>query len=1051
MVEGMLASGQHDPDAYASILRKHPEAKSEILEVLHGSLGNAFVQSVVTASEKEPADKPKAEKGHVLVENEGKWEDLKGHGGNGKSYAGFSKYGGGKVRDKLVELTNSGQLKLTPAQIAVFDAVSQVETGGQIGCVQTYDDQVVSVGFKQVVLGYASLEKMMVKAPAGFAKHGLQLDFSKTYKKSGWSNPHQIVGCPDVEELRSPEWAIKFYHASMEPDVIGAMCELLAHEQGIVNKSIDQEGGVNEDYFDDATAQSWLLECYNNRPAFTAKAIARAGKKAAASRDAFLDMLSDAIIETYVVEEPKLAFNKAKKAAEKKGTKLTAEQETKLLEDMKKKYEPIGRKKGTNIVTKIGRKVTPPKLNATSAAPATAAPATAAPAKAPATPAPTPAAAPITTAAPIEAEHVEIDAEDVPDAPVPEAPTTAPATAAPAIETAPAAPVQTTKAPEVADTRVAPVVEAAATHTPQPFRVTATGLNVRAAANAHSDIVGGLKHGDVIDVTGHEGKWMQTTHDSQPAYVHGHYVEPAEGAKAETAAEVEAPKPKQPAKDAASHTTRPPKAQPPSQRADETPYWYDEETAKAPAKPAAPAHADAQVDPNAIGKAVVESGKAALDWLEEINPFDGVGSGSTAATPAAKPATAAKPAAPAATTTAKPAASTTSPVGALTPADLHNESLERMVSTMNNAKVTAIAGELAGLTSKSKELKKKLVRHEEQGQGRDDLVEGIRVLRGKLDGLAAEHLDKQQLTAFKTAVYHALNEIAPYYFQCRNVDILETPPYDQTRTCNLTCLGMALESLGRNPTMFTGSQDAVIAAARVYQHKLVGDGISDPAQDAMGGRGTSWTNLTGMRFPDFLELAAIANEMKGDNTDEGVKAGAKAAWDQILVWGNLIDLAKLFKVNAKQKLFDVTGTKNDRKKKTKHDYVVLKEHGDKNRMAVEKFINAQNDYEAKPDEKHKEKVEKLRPAYEAAIGNTGMDDRVDLEGYRAHLVEHVGADLDSGAAVIVGLSGHFVRLQAINADHVLVNDPGRDSRSLTKLTFAEARAMGYFATRFVLS
>jgi hypothetical protein len=409
-----------------------------------------------------------------------------------------------------------------------------------------------------------------------------------------------------------------------------------------------------------------------------------------------------------------------------------------------------------------------------------------------------------------------------------------------------------------------------------------------------------------------------------------------------------------------------------------------------------------------------------------------------------------KPATPAPTSTASSSANTMSPVGALTPADLHNETLEHMIATLNDAQVTAIGGELAGLRSKSKQLKAKASRKEEQGQGRNDLVEGIRVLRARLDALDSAQLDKQQVKAFKTAVYHALNEIAPYYFQARNIDILETPPPDKTRTCNLTCLGMALESIGCNATMFTGSQEAVVAAARVYQHKIVGDDVSDPAHDATGGRGASWGNLTGMRFPDFLELVAIANEMKGDMTVEGVKAGAKIAWDSILEWRNLVELAKLFKVSATQKLFDVTGTKDNKKKNVKHDYKVLKAHGDKNRMAVEKYINAKNMADETGKQTHKDKAEQLRPAYEAAIADTGMDSRVDLEGYREHVIEHIGADLDAGCSVIVGLSGHFVRLQSIHEDHVLVNDPARDSRSLTKLSFAEARAMGYFATRFVL-
>lgn len=95
-----------------------------------------------------------------------------------------------------------------------------------------------------------------------------------------------------------------------------------------------------------------------------------------------------------------------------------------------------------------------------------------------------------------------------------------------------------------------------------------------------------------------------------------------------------------------------------------------------------------------------------------------------------------------------------------------------------------------------------------------------------------------------------------------------------------------------------------------------------------------------------------------------------------------------------------------------------------------------------------------RGAYEAAIADpgaaSGLDERATVDVYRDHIIENVGADLDAGASVIVGLSGHFVRLQSIHDDYVLVNDPARDTRSSTKLTWEEARAMGLFAVRFVI-
>ncbi len=295
---------------------------------------------------------------------------------------GFSEYGGGRVREVLTTLVEAGLIAITGKQIALLDAVAQVETGGKIACVQTSDDQVVSVGFKQVVLGHGSLEKIMKKAPGGFAKHGLTLDMSKTYTHAGWSNkPHQIAGCEDEEELRTREWGMKFYHASMEPDVIAAMCELALGEFGKVESAVKKHaGGI--DHFSDPTAQGWLLETYNNRPAFMSLAIKRAvdsGARSAASRDAFLDVLGAAIVETYVIEEPILHY---KKAVKRRG-KVTDDERATLLADSKATYEAVGRRKGTNIITKISRHLVVPKIDGAKApaepaqdsAPAEAAPA----------------------------------------------------------------------------------------------------------------------------------------------------------------------------------------------------------------------------------------------------------------------------------------------------------------------------------------------------------------------------------------------------------------------------------------------------------------------------------------------------------------------------------------------------------------------------------------------------------------------------------------------------------------------------------------------------
>ncbi|MEZ4359872.1 MAG: hypothetical protein R3B48_06800 [Kofleriaceae bacterium] len=809
------------------------------------------------------------------VKHGGSWDKLSGHKkrGGGK-FKGFSKYGGGSVRERLTELARAGQVRLSGEQVAVIAAMAEVETGGQIACVQTYDDQVMSIGFKQVVLGHGSLEKIIEKAPAGFAKHGIVLDHSRTYVKDGWSKqPHQVAGCEDVEELRTPAWAIKFYYASMEPDVVAAIAELALSDLREVERTIEaSEGDAGHDFFNDVVSKAWLLEVYNNRPAFTAKATALAAGKPAANREAFLDVLAESIIETYKVEEPLLAYRKAKRSYKKKhgGKDLPSEADAELLVKMKEEYTPIGERKGTNIVTKIPRTLTAAHVGAAAASSGGAASAGASSGAPP--------AARVTSGPP----------------------------------------------------RTAPKAGGAPT-------TAAAGRGLGRASKA--------------------GSPTPTTDEGD------------------------------------------------SFGFDDLLLGMLSTVSKAPA--------------------VIAAGVSQLAGAGHAGPASG-----PKGADATGPAQAAPRAAPA----------------PLPVSVLGDASLEQLVAKIGSAEVTAIAGQLAALKVESQGLKRN--RQEEQGEGRDDLVEHLGALRARLEALPKGDANG---VAFKAKVYRAMQDLAPYYFQSRNIDILEAPPADKTRTCNLTCLGMALESLGRSAANFKGHKDSLMAAARFYQHKIVGDAKSEAAHDATAGRGTSWDELANLRLPDFLELAAIARNMKGATDDDAVKAGAKSAWDDILKWGFLQDLASDFSVKAKIKMFDASGIKDSRKAGTKADHRRLRGLGDKNRKAVEKFLNARNTAAAKGSKQNLAAVEKLRPAYDAAIRDDGIDDQVSLTAYRDHLMKEVGSDLDSGKAVIVGLASHFVKLQALDEDHVIVDDPARDSRASSTLSYAEARAMGYFHMRFVLS
>jgi hypothetical protein len=375
--------------------------------------------------------------------------------------------------------------------------------------------------------------------------------------------------------------------------------------------------------------------------------------------------------------------------------------------------------------------------------------------------------------------------------------------------------------------------------------------------------------------------------------------------------------------------------------------------------------------------------------------------------------------------------------------DLSDATLRDLAMKSNDPAVKEIAADLAGLVEASEKMRAKITKydHEEKGSARDKFVANIGEVRKKLAALKGE-------AAFKAAAFRLIASIGPYYSQSRNIDILESPPPEDTRTCNITSLAMALEGIGRSAASFTGSKEKVQAAAKFYSHKITGDEKSKAgAVDAVNGQGVSWSQLVGMRLSDFLELAAIARSMP-DTSDDGVKAGAKSAWNTILNIGVLEELGQQFGASGSVKRFDATGIKHVDANKKKgiaavdNDAEVLGDFSHGHRKNIEKYINAKN---------KGQDLSKLQAGYDAAMNDTSIDERLSLETYRDYVIEHIGADLEKGGSIVISLSGHYAKLQAIVADGIIVADPARDSRSATHLSWKEARAMGYFKHRLVLS
>ena len=104
---------------------------------------------------------------------------------------GVAKYGTTRLTTRLQDMMQRGVLGVAGApatldrdQLFMLQGVANVETGGMDNAVYTRDNMYVSLGFKQVTLGWGSLYEIIEAAPGAFAKHGIVLG-GGTYTAQG--------------------------------------------------------------------------------------------------------------------------------------------------------------------------------------------------------------------------------------------------------------------------------------------------------------------------------------------------------------------------------------------------------------------------------------------------------------------------------------------------------------------------------------------------------------------------------------------------------------------------------------------------------------------------------------------------------------------------------------------------------------------------------------------------------------------------------------------------------------------------------------------------
>lgn len=225
-----------------------------------------------------------------------------------KASTGVAKYGTVRLTDRLQDMMQRGVLGVAGApatldrdQLFLLQGVANVETGGVDNAVYTKDNMYVSLGFKQVTLGYGELYEIIKAASSSFAKHGIVLG-SGTYTLKGKSRP-AIEGAPDPVALKTPPWTDRFFDAGGEDEVVSAMVAYTLKALGSMERRFAKDSpGKSSPWMKDPTARAWLLEAQNNRPIFAyaaAKATLARTSGQHLTRDAFLAVLESEIRGAY--------------------------------------------------------------------------------------------------------------------------------------------------------------------------------------------------------------------------------------------------------------------------------------------------------------------------------------------------------------------------------------------------------------------------------------------------------------------------------------------------------------------------------------------------------------------------------------------------------------------------------------------------------------------------------------------------------------------------------------------------------------------------------
>jgi hypothetical protein len=209
-----------------------------------------------------------------LISRGSYWEEMSG----APVGRGYELFGGGKLTPTLRGLRALGKIEVTDDEIDLMQGIAEVESGGFTQCVNTWDSDVVSLGFMQYTLA-GELQELIDSAPAAFARYGIGLGPNMPLRRSGGTESVKgIQGVTDLQELRSLEWAGKFFRAGLDWEIIAAEVDKAkADFAAITTHDLGGVGGIPE--LNTPRVKAIIFELHNNRPVYVPAVVAAAAKE----------------------------------------------------------------------------------------------------------------------------------------------------------------------------------------------------------------------------------------------------------------------------------------------------------------------------------------------------------------------------------------------------------------------------------------------------------------------------------------------------------------------------------------------------------------------------------------------------------------------------------------------------------------------------------------------------------------------------------------------------------------------------------------------------